>query len=68
MEASQVIKEGGTPPEKIIDLVDFLVDRKLNNSLTGRLIHVREDYRKVNQKYGKKVPDEIGKLRRVAFK
>jgi 3-oxoacyl-[acyl-carrier protein] reductase len=45
-EAAQVMKNGGTPYQEIISLVDFLIDRKLNGGLTGRLIHVREDYRK----------------------
>ena len=67
-EATQIIKNGGTPPSEIIDLVNFLVDTKLNKGLTGRLIHVREDYRRLVQKYGKQVPDEIGKIRRVNIK
>ena len=67
-EAAQVIKNGGTSSRQIIDLVDFLIDVKRNNGLTGRLIHVREDYKKLVKKYGKEVPDEIGKIRRVPIK
>ena len=67
-EAAQVIENGGTTAWEIIDLVNFLIDVKLNNSLTGRLIHVREDYRRLVKKYGKKVPDEIGKIRRIPIK
>jgi NAD(P)-dependent dehydrogenase (short-subunit alcohol dehydrogenase family) len=64
-EAAKVFESGGTSASRIIDLVDFLIDVKLNNGLTGRLIHVREDYRKLVKKYRKKISDEIGKLRRV---
>ena len=42
-EAAQVVKFGGTPDKDIINLVNFLIDHKKN--LTGKLIHVREDYR-----------------------
>ncbi len=67
-EAAKVFKFGGTPASRIVGLVDFLIDVKLNKGLTGRLIHVREDYRKLVKKHGKKIPDEIGKLRRVPIK
>ena len=67
-EAARVIENGGIPAKKIIDLVNFLIDRKLNNGLTGRLIHVREDYRRLVKKYGNKIPDDTGKLRRIVIK
>ena len=64
-EATGVMKSGGTCDREIIDLVDFLIDRRRNKGLTGRLIHVREDYLKLVKKYGGKVPTDIGTLRRI---
>jgi NAD(P)-dependent dehydrogenase (short-subunit alcohol dehydrogenase family) len=67
-EAIQVSKTGGTSPKEITDLIDFLIDAKVNRGLTGRLIHVREDYRSLVNKFGNKIPDEIGKIRRIPIK
>lgn len=67
-EASQVFKNGGTAPEQIIDLIDFLIDLKASHGLTGRLIHVREDYKGLVKQFGANVPDDIGKLRRIPIK
>ena len=64
-EAISVFEKGGTPVQEIISLMNFLIDIKMNNGLTGRLIHVREDYCKLIKDFGKNVPDEIGKLRRI---
>ena len=66
--ASLVFQNGGTPPQEIFDLVDLLIDRKAAHALTGRLIHVRDNYGRIVKKYGKKVPDDMGKLRRIGFK
>jgi hypothetical protein len=33
--------------------------------LTGRLIHVQEDYQWLIREFGAKVPDDIGKIRRI---
>jgi NAD(P)-dependent dehydrogenase (short-subunit alcohol dehydrogenase family) len=67
-EAVEVIKNGGTPAREIIDLVDFLIDLKRNKGITGRLIHVKEDYDKLIRKYGRKVPEDTGKIRRIPIK
>ena len=67
-EATQIIKNGGTSAQEIIDLVNFLIDTKLNNGLTGRLVHVREDYRKLVKEFGNNIPEEIGKIRRIPIK
>jgi len=67
-EAVKVIKNGGTPAREIFDLVDFLVDLKRNKGITGRLIHVKEDYDKLIRKYGRKVPEDTGKIRRIPIK
>jgi len=64
-EAKQVTDHGGTPEDQIIDLVNFLIDLPMNHGLTGRLIHVREDYRRWIKKHANKIPDEAGKIRRV---
>jgi NAD(P)-dependent dehydrogenase (short-subunit alcohol dehydrogenase family) len=63
-EATEVVKSGGTPAQEIINLVDFLIDKKLNKYLTGRLIHVREDYLKLVRE-NNKIKNEIGKIRRI---
>jgi 3-oxoacyl-[acyl-carrier protein] reductase len=68
VEAAKVVEHGGTPASEIIKLVDFLIDVKKNKGLTGRLIHVREDYQGLIKRYGKNVPDEIGKIRRIPIK
>jgi len=64
-EAMQVNKNGGTSPDEIIHLVDFLIDINLNKGLSGRLIHVRENYKQLVKQYGNSVPGDIGKLRRI---
>jgi NAD(P)-dependent dehydrogenase (short-subunit alcohol dehydrogenase family) len=64
-EAAQVLKTGGTSSREITSLIDFLVDLEANHGLTGRLIHVREDYHGLINKFGDSVPDDIGKIRRI---
>ncbi len=64
-EAMEIEKTGGTPSSRITELIDFLIDEKAHHGLTGRLIHVREDYKKLIKQYGANVPDDIGKIRRV---
>ncbi len=66
-EARGVYKTGGTPAKKIIDLVNFLIDIKTNAGLSGRLIHVHEDYKRLIKKYGSDVPGDIGKIRRISI-
>lgn len=68
MTAGQAIENGGTPTQEIVNLVDFFIDRKINKGLTGRLVHVREDYRQLVKKWGTGIPDDIGKIRRVPIK
>jgi hypothetical protein len=60
-EAKQVKRSGGTSCETLLKLIDFLSDRRI----TGRLIHVRENYE--NCLRARRVPDEAGKLRIVPF-
>jgi len=64
-EANEVFQKGGTSVDEITMLIDFLINLKANCSLTGRLIHVREDYRGLIRKYAAEVPEDIGKIRRV---
>ena len=64
-EAADTFRTGGTSLKQITDLIDFLIDPKANCGLTGRLIHVREDYRLLIEKFRANVPNEIGKIRRI---
>jgi len=64
-DAENVLLTGGTPPELITGLVDFLCDPDLNKGISGRLIHVREDYIKYAEKFGGAAESDDGKLRRV---
>ncbi len=64
-KAAQVLKNGGTTDQEIISLMDFFMDHKINKGISGRLIHVREDYHQLIKKYGKEISGEIGKLRRI---
>ncbi len=64
-EAEQVRATGGTPPEQIFALVDFLCDIERNKGITGRLIHVRDSYTEFVSKFNVDFPEEAGKLRRV---
>ena len=43
-EAREIMRTGGTPPEALLKLIDFLSDTTKTGVLSGRLIHVREDY------------------------
>lgn len=67
-EATQVLQTGGTSSTEITDLIDFLIDLEANCGLTGRLIHVREDYRSLIKDFGDNVPDDIGKIRRIPIR
>ena len=63
VEAAQAtLASGGTPMEKIHQLIDFLVDEKRHHGLSGRLIHVREPYEKFVQEHKGDFPVEAGKL------
>jgi len=64
-EAADTFRTGGTSLKQITDLIDFLIDLKANCGLTGRLIHVRENYKQLVKQYGNSVPGDIGKLRRI---
>lgn len=45
-EASQVRTHGGTPPDKQINLALFLASER-SNHITGKLLHVNEDWRRL---------------------
>lgn len=45
-EASQVRTHGGTPPDKQINLALFLASER-SNHITGKLLHVDEDWRRL---------------------
>ncbi|OGT31731.1 MAG: hypothetical protein A3E87_01975 [Gammaproteobacteria bacterium RIFCSPHIGHO2_12_FULL_35_23] len=67
IEAQTTMLQGGVEPEKVIKLVEFLSDRQRNQGISGRLIHVNEDY--INYA---KLANEInnsaqGLLRRVNY-
>lgn len=64
-EAADVFRTGGTSSKQITNLVDFLIDLEANCGLTGRLIHVNEDYQWLIKEFGAEVPDDIGKIRRI---
>jgi 3-oxoacyl-[acyl-carrier protein] reductase len=66
-EAAEVFRTGGTPTEQITKLIDFLIDLEASCGLTGRLIHVQEDYQWLIKEFGAKVPDDIGKIRRISI-
>lgn len=64
-EAVSTFETGGTPIEQITTLVDFLSDQSKNKKISGRLIHVREDYFGFVNKNNNSNIDIAGKLRRV---
>ena len=64
-EAEAVRRSGGTPPELITALVDFLCDPDMNKGLSGRLIHVREDYLGFARRCDGRFPEDAGRLRRM---
>ena len=60
-EAQKAQRTGGTPPQKQLDLAYFLLSQQ-SNHITGRLIHVGDDWRRLRQD----APDqELFRLRRV---
>jgi len=67
-EAEQTLRDGGTPPDKALDLILFLANQKLSGCISGRLIHVNEPY----LEYGKKAKNinssESGLLRRKPYR
>jgi 3-oxoacyl-[acyl-carrier protein] reductase len=63
LEAEETVKNGGTPSEQITSLIDYLADHKRNREISGRLIHVREDY----LQFPELLSEQAGKLRRVSF-
>jgi len=64
-EAAWTLEAGGTSPKKITDLINFLMDARANKGLSGRLIHVRESYKSLIRRFGARIPDAIGKIRRI---
>jgi NAD(P)-dependent dehydrogenase (short-subunit alcohol dehydrogenase family) len=63
-EACETVKNGGTKLDEITNLVEFLCDFEKNRYISGRLIHVRENYNGfVESELFKK--EENGKLRRI---
>jgi NAD(P)-dependent dehydrogenase (short-subunit alcohol dehydrogenase family) len=64
-EAAEVSRTSGTPSKQITNLIDFLIDLETNCGLSGRLIHVQEDYKSLIKQFGARVPDDIGKIRRI---
>jgi 3-oxoacyl-[acyl-carrier protein] reductase len=64
-EALQVSKTGGTYPEDIFRLVEFLSVPEMNKGITGRLIHYRDNYTAFANIHSKKEYFEAGKLRRI---
>jgi NAD(P)-dependent dehydrogenase (short-subunit alcohol dehydrogenase family) len=64
-EADEVSRTGGTPSRQIINLIDFLIDSEANCGLSGRLIHIQEDYQWLVREFAARVPDDIGKIRRI---
>jgi len=66
-EAEDVIRTGGTPPDQIIALIEFLCDPDKNKGLSGRLIHVRDNYVDFTKNHPNGFPEERGKLRRIPF-
>lgn len=64
--AEEVRHSGGTPPELIASLVDFLSDPSSNKGVSGRLFHVKDDYAGfVSQGGGGVFSGDAGRLRRV---
>jgi len=64
-EVDEVSRTGGTPSKQITNLIDFLIDLEANCGLSGRLIHVQEDYQWLIKEFGARVPDDVGKIRRI---
>ena len=58
------MENGGTAAADISRLLDFLLSED-GVSMSGRLIHVREDYRSYGVKALAEIPAEAGKLRRI---
>jgi NAD(P)-dependent dehydrogenase (short-subunit alcohol dehydrogenase family) len=63
-EAVTTMESGGTDPAEITRLVDFLTGPG-STGLSGRLIHVREDYLQYADRSGQAIRSETGKLRRI---
>jgi len=63
--AEETSRTGGTQVNLIFSLIDFLCNQEVNGKLSGRLIHVRENYRELVNRFHGNMPEDIGKLRRV---
>ena len=63
-EAVATLESGGTDPDEITRLVDFLTG-PASGRLSGRLIHVRENYLQYADGDAAAVLPEVGKLRRI---
>jgi 3-oxoacyl-[acyl-carrier protein] reductase len=66
-EAEEVFRTGGTPPELILKLVDFLLDTARSRSISGRLVHVRENYENFVARADRSAKTEAGLLRRLSL-
>jgi 3-oxoacyl-[acyl-carrier protein] reductase len=65
IDVEKIMKSGGTPPKQIIALVEFLRTGAIEKRISGRLIHVRENYVEFTRQFAGNFPEEAGKLRRV---
>ena len=63
-EALTTMNTGGTAAEEITRLIDFLT-QTTSDGLSGRLIHVRENYLQYDGREVESIPAEVGKLRRI---
>lgn len=63
-EAMDTMQTGGTEATQITRLIEFLTG-ETSGGLSGRLIHVREDYQEYGDKAIDAIPAEVGKLRRI---
>ena len=60
-EADEICHTGGAPPDKQIQLAQFLASDQ-SNHITGRLIHINDDWKKLKTS---NIHSEIYTLRRV---
>ena len=65
-EAVQTKQDGGTPPEKAAELCLYLVTEQ-PSCLSGRLVHVNEQYREYVKRYEGKEIGAFGLLRRKNY-
>ena len=66
-EAQETWNSGGTNPDLITNLLDFILDETLPLDFSGRLVHVKEPYREFIKNNPQSLPVDIGKLRRIGL-